>query len=140
MIKQLGHLCLITNQLPAMVAFYTDVLGLKVKFRFHLQDGAEFGCYLAAGHLTFVEIFDQHGAARQWGGETPPLKPHQGSRIGHYCFEVTGLESYCEKLKGGGLPVTDIKVGIDHSKQAWLKDPDGNAIELMEYTPKSLQL
>jgi hypothetical protein len=28
---------------------------------------------------------------------------------------------------------------MDNSMQAWIKDPDGNDIELMEYTPTSFQ-
>jgi hypothetical protein len=29
---------------------------------------------------------------------------------------------------------------MDNSRQAWVTDPDGNAIELMEYGASSLQL
>lgn len=140
MIKQLGHVCLITNQLPVLTAFYRDQLGLAVKFLFRHDDGTEFGCYLGAGQMTFIEIFDQHGAARQWGGATDPLRPNDSTHYGHFCLEVTGLEAFTEKLRADGLEVTPIKVGIDHSKQAWIRDPDGNRVELMEYTPKSLQL
>ena len=43
-------------------------------------------------------------------------------------------------LESRGIEVTNMKTGIDHSIQAWIKDPDGNAIELMEYTHASLQL
>jgi hypothetical protein len=28
---------------------------------------------------------------------------------------------------------------MDGSRQCWIKDPDGNSIELMEYTSNSLQ-
>lgn len=140
MIKQLGHVCLVTNQLPALIAFYRDRLGLTVKFMFTGADGADFGCYLAAGGMTFIEIFDQHGAAKQWGGATDPLRPNVSTHYGHFCLEVTGLEAFTDRLKAGGLEVTPVKVGIDHSKQAWIRDPDGNRVELMEYTPASRQL
>ena len=43
-------------------------------------------------------------------------------------------------LESRGIEVTNMKSGMDHSIQAWIKDPDGNAIELMEYTHESLQL
>ena len=33
-----------------------------------------------------------------------------------------------------------VKMGMDNSLQAWVTDPDGNQIELMEYGPSSLQL
>jgi catechol 2,3-dioxygenase-like lactoylglutathione lyase family enzyme len=123
-----------------MVAFYRDVLGLKVKFSLKHDDGTEFGFYLAAGQTTFIEIFDHAGAAKQWGGPSSPLGPNEGVHYNHFCLEVTGLEPFCAQLKAKGVAVTPLAVGMDHSKQAWLKDPDGNAIELMEYTPQSLQL
>jgi len=140
MIKRLGHLCFRSHQLPAMLAFYRDVLGLAVKFALKHDDGTPFGYYLAAGHTTFVEIFDHAGAAKQWGGPSGPLGPNEGVHYNHFCLEVTGLESFREQLIAQGVAVTPVQVGMDHSKQAWLKDPDGNAIELMEYTPQSLQL
>lgn len=128
------------HQLPAKLAFYRNGLGLPVKFALKHDDGTPFGYYLAAGHTTFVEIFDRAGAVKQWGGENLPLRPHDGSHYNHFCFEVTGLEAYCAKLSAQGVAVRPISVGMDHSKQAWIKDPDGNTIELIECTPKSLQL
>jgi hypothetical protein len=38
------------------------------------------------------------------------------------------------------VDVTEITMGMDHARQAWITDPDGNQIELMEYGPTSLQL
>ena len=59
----------------------------------------------------------------------------------HFCFEVTGLEAFLAQLQArGGKIDRGVSVGMDHSKQAWISDPDGNTIELMEYTPKSMQL
>ena len=141
MIKQLAHLCFMSHQLPAMLAFYRDGLGLKVKFALKHDDGAPFGYYLATGNTTFVEIFDRAGAVKQWGGENLPLRPHDGTHYNHFCFEVTGLEAFLARLQVKGLKIDHgVSVGMDHSKQAWIKDPDGNTIELMEYTPQSMQL
>jgi catechol 2,3-dioxygenase-like lactoylglutathione lyase family enzyme len=141
MIRQLAHLCLMTHQLPAMVAFYRDGLGLPIKFSLKHDDGTAFGHYFAAGHMSFVEIFDRAGAARQWGGDAAEkLRPHAGSHFNHFCFEVQGLEQYLETLAARGVKIDrPVTVGMDHSKQAWIHDPDGNVIELMEYTPQSLQ-
>jgi catechol 2,3-dioxygenase-like lactoylglutathione lyase family enzyme len=139
MIKKLAHVCFYTNQLDRMIAFYRDVLGFPVKFTMNNDDGFAFGYYFSTGEMSFIEIFDQKGAVKQWGGDLTPVRPSQGVTYGHYCFEVSGLEALCEQLKTKGVDVIPIKVGMDHSKQAWIKDPDGNAIELMEYTPQSLQ-
>jgi catechol 2,3-dioxygenase-like lactoylglutathione lyase family enzyme len=104
------------------------------------DEGFEFGYYFATGQTTFIEIFDQKGAVKQWGGDPAPRKPNENVRYGHFCLEVLGLEETVAELQRKGVKVVPIKVGMDHSKQAWIKDPDGNDIELMEYTPKSLQL
>ena len=63
----------------------------------------------------------------------------KGSRYRHLCFEVEDIEGYRRDLIQKGVNVTEVKVGMDRSKQAWVKDPDGNDIELMEYTPESAQ-
>jgi catechol 2,3-dioxygenase-like lactoylglutathione lyase family enzyme len=139
MIQRLAHLCFMTHRLPAMTAFYRDVLGLPIKFALKHDDGTEFGYYFSAGHTSFVEIFDRAGAVRQWGGEARPLRPHAGSFYHHFCLEVARLEAFCGRLRANGVEVSPVTVGMDHSKQAWLSDPDGNVIELMEYTTRSLQ-
>ncbi len=140
-IKQLAHLCFFTNQLDVMVAFYRDQMGFPVAFTMRNDDGFQFGYYFALGQTTFLEIFDQNGAVKQWGGDSTPRKANDGVRYGHFCLEVLGLEETCAELKARRVTVVHpIKTGMDHSRQAWIKDPDGNLIELMEYTPKSLQL
>ena len=45
-----------------------------------------------------------------------------------------------ERLAGRGVEVVRIKTGMDGSRQGWIEDPDGNAIELMQYVETSLQL
>lgn len=124
-----------------MTAFYRDGLGLPIKFSLKHDDGTVFGHYFEAGHMSFLEIFDQAGAVKQWGGEAVKLKTHAGTHFNHFCFEVQGLERYLETLAARGVRIDrGATLGMDHSKQAWLKDPDGNVIELMEYTPQSMQL
>lgn len=140
MIKKLGHVCLFTDRAEAMIAFYREVLGFPVKFTMSHDDGTVFGWYFACGDLTFVEIFDQRGAVKQWGGEVVAMRAGHEGHIRHFCFEVDGLEAVVRALEAKGVTVRPISIGMDHSKQAWIKDPDGNDIELMEYTPRSLQL
>ncbi len=141
-IKRLAHLCFKTDQVDKMVPFYRDLLGLPVKFTMTNKDGAVFGYYFACGETSFIEIFDQRGAVRQWGGEVMPLKNAAagGTLYQHFCLEVKGLEAERAELLARGVAVGEISVGMDGSKQCWIKDPDGNDIELMEYTGDSLQL
>ena len=138
MIRQLAHLNFVTDDLSKIIDFYVDKLGMKVKFTLNNPEGVPFGYYFECGQTTFLEFFDQKLAARMWGGQVGPLAA--GTRYHHFCLEVTGLEAYCEKLRGKGVEVTEITLGMDNSRQAWISDPDGNAIELMEYGASSLQL
>ena len=102
MIRQLAHNCYITRQSKAMLDFYCEKLGLKVKFTLNHDDGTPFGWYLDCGHMTFLEIFDQAGAAKKWGGQMVDLT--KGTQYKHLCFEVTDLAGYAarsEERRGG---------------------------------------
>src|SRR5215217_5698123 len=92
----------------------------------------------ACGDTTFLEFFDQAMAAEVWGGKVEEL--NIGTRYRHFCLEVTGLDDFCKMLTDNGVQVSPISLGMDNSRQAWIADPDGNAIELMEYGFSSLQL
>lgn len=138
MIRQLAHLNFVTNDLSKIIDFYVNKLGLKVRFTLNNKRGQPFGYYFECGNTTFLEFFDQALAAEEWGGDVGELT--LGRRYKHFCLEVTGLDEYCETLKSRGVQVTQITTGMDHARQAWITDPDGNSIELMEYGPSSLQL
>ena len=111
---------------------------MKVKFTLNNREGKPFGYYFECGNTTFIEFFDQKMAVEMWGGKVEEL--HIGTRYKHFCLEVTGLDEFCKDLKSKGVNVSEITIGMDHSRQAWIADPDGNRIELMEYGPSSLQL
>jgi lactoylglutathione lyase len=138
MIRQLAHLSFVTNDLPGMNDFYVNKLGLKIKFMLKDKEGQSFGYYFECGAATFIEVFDQTLAIREWGGKLESLT--NGTRYKHFCLEVVGLDAYCAMLKSRGIEVSGVTTGLDHARQAWISDPDGNSIELMEYGASSLQL
>jgi catechol 2,3-dioxygenase-like lactoylglutathione lyase family enzyme len=138
MIRRLAHLNFITTDLPRMVDFYTNGLGLPVKFTMENDDKVTFGYYIDCGDSTFIEIFDRDLKVKQWGGQIEELVP--GNRYAHFCLEVTDLQALRETLIAKGISVTEVRTGMDHSLQAWARDPDGNAIELMQYTATSRQI
>ena len=138
MIRNLAHLNFVTNDLSKIIDFYVNKLGMKVKFTLNNKEGEPFGYYFECGNTTFLEFFDQGMAAKVWGGNVDELTI--GTRYKHFCLEVTGLDEFCRNLKSKGVEVSDITMGMDNARQAWIADPDGNQIELMEYGPTSLQL
>lgn len=128
MIKAMAHVCFTVTDLDRSLKFYCDGLGLKHAFDFKNEQGRRFGVYLHVGHRSFVELFE--GKLAQ--GALPPS-------FRHICLEVDDIQETVKTLKARGIQVGDIKMGSDQSWQAWLADPDGNNIELHQYTPKSWQ-
>ena len=129
MIRALAHVCFVVADLEASVAFYRDVLGLRPAFEFVNDAGQKFGQYLHVGGRAFLELFQ--------GGPVEPPADSQSYR--HLCLEVDDIRVAVALLRGRGTEVSDVKMGSDGSWQAWLADPDGNRIELHEYTADSKQ-
>lgn len=138
MIRQLAHLNFVTNDLSRIIDFYVNKLGMSIKFTLDNKQGQSFGYYFECGNSTFLEFFDQKMATEVWGGQVVDLII--GTRYKHFCLEITGLDEFCQTLKSKGVEVSAISMGMDNSRQAWIADPDGNQIELMEYGFNSLQL
>lgn len=144
MIKQLAHLCFKTSQLEAMTVFYRDQLGAIIRFSYLNPAGQPIGRYFALGGNSFVEIFD-HADAHRRSKSPKPLEPLEEprdpwlTRFNHFCLQIENLDAYVALLESRGVTVTGRKTGNDRSHQAWVKDPDGNLIELQEYTAQSRQ-
>ena len=127
MIKRLAHVCLGATDLAASRDFYVQQLGLELAFEFFRGDQA-IGFYLRAGQGTFIEVFADEAAV---DGERP--------RIKHFCLEVEDLEGVIASVSERGVQVSDEKLGADNAWQAWITDPSGIRIELMQYRPDSTQ-
>lgn len=126
-VRQLAHLCIFTDDLAATRDFYRDALGLGIAFNF-TRDGAWHGFYLDTGGRTFIEVFLKPGTAYA-----------DTDRINHLCLEVASIDAAVAHLRSAGIEVTEKKLGVDGTWQAWLADPNGVRIELFEYTPESAQ-
>ncbi|MGQ9609034.1 MAG: VOC family protein [bacterium] len=128
MIRGLAHVCFSVSNLDESIAFYKDKLGFLPVFDFINENGRRFGIYLHIGERNFIELFE--------GNPEKSVKPQSYQ---HFCLEVDDIESAVKSLRSKGVEVTEIKMGSDNSWQAWLSDPDGNRIELHQYTPESKQ-
>jgi glyoxylase I family protein len=127
MIKQVAHICIGAVDLNAARHFYCDILGMEKGFDF-IKNDELYGFYVKAGENTYIEIFIQE---QEPNYERPIMR--------HLCLEVDDLDSFIEMVRGKGGEVTNKKQGGDKSWQAWMKDPSGVAIEVMQYTPESSQ-
>ena len=128
MIKGIAHVCYLVGNLEKSVEFYCDVLKLRQAFEFRDEKGRRFGVYVHVGGRNFIELFE---------GESAGVKETASYR--HLCFEVDNIRATVKELREQRVDVSDPKMGGDGSWQAWLADPDGNQIELHEYTLESKQ-
>lgn len=127
MFKRIAHVCLNVKNLQRSLEFYTR-LGFEPVFRF-TREGRLFGVYLKLAEASFVELF-----------EDPAMQAPVNTGLLHFCLETEDLDALVTELRSRGVEHTEKKLGCDSTWQIWLKDPDGNAFEVHQYTPKSMQL
>lgn len=107
-IQRIGNVFYRAQDMDASVRFYSEVLGLSMKFR----DGDNWAAFDVGGGTLALE----GGAPR---GATVSLR-------------VDGLAEVVDRLRGRGAMVSDILTG-PHERRATLTDPAGN--ELILYEP-----
>ena len=127
MIKRLAHVCIGAAGLERTQQFYVDLLGMEIAFEFR-RSGERIGFYLQAGGTSFIEVF----AERESPIDDRP-------RLKHFCLEVEDINALIAKLTAQGVDVSGKKLGADNAWQAWITDPNGLRIELMQYTEDSAQ-
>jgi catechol 2,3-dioxygenase-like lactoylglutathione lyase family enzyme len=136
-VESLGHVGLDISDLQPALHFYVDQLGLKEAFRLSRPDGTPWLIYLrVADTNTFIELFP---------GRKKP-SPTESSSSNHLGLFVKDLQATLHALKDRGYPLPDdafqkaAKVQADNTLLYFIKDPDGNKIELSQLRPDSLQI
>ena len=127
MFTRLAHVCIGATDLGATERFYVKQLGMEKAFDF-IRAGKRIGFYVKAGETTFIEVFAQSELPNV---ERPIIK--------HFCLEVADMDATIAELTRRGLAVEPKKMGADNNWQAWLSDPSGVRIELMQYSATSTQ-
>jgi catechol 2,3-dioxygenase-like lactoylglutathione lyase family enzyme len=122
MITRLAHMSLQTRDMQRAIAFYRDGLGFPISFTFTLK-GKVAGAYFAVGGNSFLEVFEF---------ENP-------CGITHYCLETDDIDDFIAKATAQGIACTPKTLGGCNTWQTWLRDPDGNAFEIHQYTERSMQ-
>lgn len=122
MITRLAHVCLQVSDIQRSIAFYRDGLGFPMALTFK-KEGQLKGAYFSLGNRSFLEVFE--------------LKQPAG--ITHFCLETDDIDAFIARAMAKGITCTPKKLGGDHTWQSWLRDPDGNAFEIHQYTPQSMQ-
>jgi catechol 2,3-dioxygenase-like lactoylglutathione lyase family enzyme len=131
-ITGIGHLAVTVSDMKRSAEFYTGVLGFERVFEILDDKGNPWISYFKIGKSQFIELFYPKNE------ESSDGKAHIG--FSHMCFLVDDMKrTEAEILKRGGTLDRPIKLGKDGNYQCWVKDPDGNRIELMQIMPESPQ-
>lgn len=104
------------------VAFYRDVLGLRLMSEFEDGQGAAF----AAGRSVLL-LFRADATRRQ---TDPP--PHGATGSVHLAFRVkpTEMAAWKEHLTRKGVPIETEHAFGENLPSVYFRDPDGNSLEL----------
>ena len=168
-LKGLTHVTFTCKDFPAMRKFYRDTLGLKELFLLPYNDailesfkengypvgdlkaGDLWIVYLEIAPKQFVELFNM-----PFNGENDT----QNEGFHHFCLRVEDIVEAARELEGKGVklyngpkwldqPFTeaypDDPIGKGMQGQCgslafYIQDPEGNEIEIMQYTEDSLQV
>ena len=133
MITGIGHIAVTVKDMTESFRFYTHALGFRRAFAFrHPDTGAPWIEYLSIAPGQFIELF--YGGAEE--------QPWHDSVVGfnHLCFEVDDIQTSVQRIRDAGYPIDEEpKLGLDGNWQAWVRDPNGVRIELMQIMPDSPQ-
>ena len=119
-----GHVNLTVTDLERSLAFYRDVLGLRVRQR------DEQSAFLAAGG------YHHHVALNTWDPDVRPRPPHSAG-LHHFALRLPDERALAEVVVRLVRAGHELSGATDHgvSLAVYLRDPDGNGVELMVDRP-----
>lgn len=115
-------ICLVSEHVPALVQFYTKILGCQAV-------GGNIHAEFTVGGLNLA-IFTRQGMEEMAPGSM------QGAGSGGFTisFEVENVDEQHEQLKALGVPI--VKPPATYSwgtRSVWFRDPDGNIVNFYSH-------
>lgn len=162
-ITRVAHVCFNVADMQKSLAFYRDGLGFTVLYELtygHVlarvkADGDDLPPDVDEGAIRFLTA-NQHnpwsvyltiapGQFLELFYAPPGAEPitELARRVGfqHFCLEVPDIDiAHAHLVAKGIAPEATPRVGPDNAKQFWIVDPDGNRVEIMQYTSESLHV
>lgn len=135
-VTKIGHAGLKVKDMELSLRFYCEGLGMKKKFTLYKdeKDSLPWIEYLEFGDQQFVELFYSYESRK----DHPVLKEYYTLyHIALIVEDIHEMEIHLREMEI--IPPNKPILGPDGTWQMWVTDPDGNEIELMQYTEDSLQ-
>ncbi len=121
-ITGLSHAAFYVSDVEKARAFYKDFLGFEEPYSLKNKDGSL--------HLTWIKINDRQTV------EIFPEKEANTDRLYHIAVETDDAEAMRLYLQSKGVAVpAKTAVGQIGNANYFIKDPDGNIVEIVEYKP-----
>ena len=126
-ISGLHHITIICSQLDRTVAFYRDLLGMRVVKQTLNHDDAN------SRHFYFGDAEGNAGTLVTCF-EYPQMEPSRAGPGGTHHFALAvdtdeDLMGWREYLESRGVPVTEV-LDRTYFKSVYLRDPDGHIVEI----------
>jgi len=121
------HTMLRVGDLERSLAFYTDVLGMRVLRRNDYPEGKFTLAFVGYGEESETAVLE---LTYNWGVDKYEL----GNAYGHIAIAVDDAHAACEQVKARGGKVTREAGPMKHGTTviAFVEDPDGYKIELIQ--------
>lgn len=123
---RIGHVHLTVSDLERSIAFYRDVLGFEITARY----GPD-AVFLSAGG------YHHHIGLNTWAGRGAPAPAPGTTGLYHFAIlypDRAALAAAVRRVRDAGIP---LEGASDHgvSEAIYLRDPDGNGVELYRDRP-----
>ncbi|MDO4433579.1 MAG: lactoylglutathione lyase [Alysiella sp.] len=124
---RLLHTMLRVGNLEQSLAFYTEVLGMKLLRRKDYPDGRFTLAFVGYGEESETAVIE---LTHNWDTNTYDL----GNAYGHIAIEVDNAAAACDAVRTKGGKVTREAGPMKHGSTviAFVEDPDGYKIEFIE--------
>lgn len=122
---KLLHTMIRVKDIDASLKFYTELLNMEIDKQKRLDD------------CTLYFLNDEEGTTQlelTYNDETPAEGYSNGTGFGHLAFSVSSLDDFTKKMNEMGYKYLYEPFDLNGkgTKIAFVKDPDGNEIEMIE--------
>ena len=124
-----GHVAFKVADVERSVRWYAEALGAKKVYHAQAQGDRPELMFLEFNKGQFVEIFS--------GGKNMLPSPVDPIGYIHFCLLVDSLDQALQHLATTNVKPERQFIGRARQNIAFISDPDGNSIELMEVPPES---
>jgi lactoylglutathione lyase len=121
------HTMIRVGHLDRSLAFYTDILGMRLLRRQDYPEGRFTLAFVGYGDESESAVIE---LTHNWDTSSYDL----GTAFGHIALAVDDVAAACERIKAKGGKVTREAGPMKHGTTviAFVQDPDGYKIELVE--------